>query len=112
METVILGLIIIFVIASMWRNLVSPFFYMKRIEKNRIDDEAYCLIDVRDFITFYRSPTDKAKNIPLSYLPREVRGDAICDKEVVVIADGTRAAKMAARIINKQIKKPIYYVTI
>lgn len=95
-----------------WRLYISPKFYMKKITREHIDNNKYCLIDVRDFSTFYRNPTKEAKNIPLSYLPREVKTEGVCDKEVVVIADGKRAARMAARIIKRKLNKQIYYVTI
>lgn len=103
------GIVAIMII---WRNIIAPNFYVKRIEKDKVNLKQYCLIDIRDYTTFHRNPTTEAKNIPLSYLQREVREDTICDKQVIVFADGKRDALLAARILNKRIKQTIYYVTI
>lgn len=113
MENVIVFSVLIAVgCLALWQLFIFPYFYLKPIEKEGLDQAKYCLIDVRDFISFYRQPTNQAKNIPLSYLPREVKSDSLCDREIVVVAENKKSAKMAARIINKQFKKQVYYYTV
>lgn len=94
------------------RSHILPRFYMKPIQLDAIDDERFCLIDVRDFISYYRTPTDRTKNIPLSYLSRTMKEEELCDKEIVVIGEDNKSVRLAARIINRHLKKQIYYSTI
>ncbi|OEH92122.1 rhodanese-like domain-containing protein [Bacillus solimangrovi] len=94
------------------RSYILPRFYMKPIQKDKVEQGDYCLIDVRDFISYYRTPTNESKNIPLSYLSRTMKEEELCDKDIVVIGDDNRSIRMAARIINKRIKKSVYYLTL
>ncbi|WP_377888100.1 rhodanese-like domain-containing protein [Alkalihalobacillus sp. R86527] len=96
---------------GLWK-VVHPYTYLKPINVDPFDDDRYCLIDVRDYILSHRMPYEKAKNIPLSYLGRQTRENDVCDKEIVVLAEDRKAARMAAKILLKQSKQPIYYMTV
>lgn len=98
-------------ILGLWR-VVYPYSYMKPINLDRFDDDKYCLIDVRDYILSHRMPYEKAKNIPLSYLGRQTRENEVCDKEIVVLAEDRKAARLAVKILMKQRKQQIYYMTL
>ncbi|WLR50293.1 rhodanese-like domain-containing protein [Bacillus tianshenii] len=100
------------IVVLIMRSYILPRFHMKPIQQDAVDLERYCLIDVRDFVSYYRTPTDHTKNIPLSYLPRTMKEEAVCDKEIVVVGDDNKSIRMAARIINKHMKKSIYYFTV
>jgi hypothetical protein len=112
METIWIWITVALAALFLWQNVIFPQFYMKRISKDRIEGDGYYLIDVRDFITFHRNPVQRANNIPLSYLSREVSKSGFGDQKIVIIADGRRAARMAAKIIQKQSKRPVYYLTV
>ncbi|WP_273851122.1 rhodanese-like domain-containing protein [Guptibacillus spartinae] len=96
---------------GLWR-VVYPYSYMKPIQLDRFDDDKYCLIDVRDYILSHRTPYEKAKNIPLSYLGRQTKENEVCDKEIIVLAEDRKAARLAVKILMKQRKQPIYYMTV
>jgi rhodanese-related sulfurtransferase len=95
----------------LFRSFIFPLFYTKEIRQELVNNNDYCTIDVRDYSVFHRTPTEQAKNIPLSILHRSVNEED-CDKEIVVVSDDTKGALMAARILNKAKKKPIYYYTV
>ncbi|MCA0972850.1 rhodanese-like domain-containing protein [Halobacillus litoralis] len=69
----------------------------------------FCVIDVRDYISAHRSPYPGADNIPLSYLKREWKKRSSCDKNILLIADDQREARLAAGIIKGKKTKAIYY---
>lgn len=94
-----------------WYELL-PNFYLKRIEKNCIRQGDYCVIDVRDYILAHREPLKDVQNIPLCYLRRQVEEKGVCLRNVVVVAEDRKAAKMAARILTKKSRQPVYYVTV
>ncbi|WP_347549215.1 rhodanese-like domain-containing protein [Pseudalkalibacillus hwajinpoensis] len=96
---------------GLWRTFY-PYSYMKPINFDRLDDDKYCLIDVRDYILSHRAPFEKAKNIPLSYLGRQTKETDVCDKEIIVLAEDRKAARLAVKILMKQRKQPIYYMTV
>ncbi|TKD68002.1 rhodanese-like domain-containing protein [Pseudalkalibacillus hwajinpoensis] len=98
-------------ILGLWR-VIYPYSYMRPINLDRFDDDKYCLIDVRDYILSHRMPYEKAKNIPLSYLGRQTRENEVCDKEIIVLAEDRKAARLAVKILMKQRKQPIYYMTV
>ncbi|KMM37323.1 rhodanese-like domain-containing protein [Guptibacillus hwajinpoensis] len=98
-------------ILGLWK-VVYPYSYMKPINLDRFDDDKYCLIDVRDYILSHRMPYEKAKNIPLSYLGRQTREKEVCDKDIVVLAEDRKAARLAVKILMKQRKQQIYYMTV
>ena len=98
-------------ILGLWK-VVYPYSYMKPINLDRFDDDKYCLIDVRDYILSHRMPYEKAKNIPLSYLGRQTREEEVCDKDIVVLAEDRKAARLAVKILMKQRKQQIYYMTV
>jgi hypothetical protein len=105
----VLGTTLLFVL--MWR-FVYPNLYLKRIEKDLVQNDHFCKIDIRDFISSHRAPMNDAENIPLSYLPRTLKEKTPCDKDVVIIAENQKAARIAARMLKKQVKKQLYYYTV
>ncbi|OZM56113.1 hypothetical protein CIB95_13470 [Lottiidibacillus patelloidae] len=110
MFAVLAGLLFIVLIYFI-RNFVVPYAYLKPIEKTSVNSNDYCTIDIRDYSEVHRTPIDDAVNIPLSILHRSVNSEE-CDKNIVVVSDGTKGALMAARIIKKAKKKPVYYYTV
>lgn len=94
-----------------WYELL-PNIYLKRIEEDCVRQGDYCVIDVRDYILAHRQPHQKAENVPLCYLRRQVEEEGICMKNVVVVAEDRKAAKMATRILTKKSRQPVYYVTV
>ncbi|TDQ39057.1 hypothetical protein EV213_1083 [Aureibacillus halotolerans] len=82
---------------------------MKQLAFECADQSKYYVIDVRDFISFNKAPSIVTKNIPLSYLPREMREEARCSKDIVVIADDLQTARSAVRIIKKRYKNKVFY---
>lgn len=102
--------LVLLVIWVLFRSYIAPIRSLESIDYNLIDREKYCLIDVRDYIASHQMPFRDACNIPLSYLSREVKKKLECEKDIVLICDDFRGAKMAARILNKQRVKKIYYI--
>ncbi|WP_236560981.1 rhodanese-like domain-containing protein [Pontibacillus sp. HMF3514] len=88
---------------------VLPFNYLKKIDQQSINDDRYCVIDVRDYVSAHRSPFPSAENIPLSYLPRALKERFDCSKEIVLVSDDVRGARIAAKIMRKKKFKSIYY---
>ena len=70
----------------------------------------FCVIDIRDYISAYRSPFPGAENIPLSYLQRAIKERFDCPKNILVITDDKRRAKLAAKMIRRNKDQPIYYI--
>lgn len=93
----------------MIKQYVLPFNYMKKIDQQSIDDR-FCVIDVRDYVSAHRSPFPTAENIPLSYLPRALKERFDCTKEIVLISDDIRGARIAAKMMRKKKFKSIYYM--
>jgi hypothetical protein len=93
------------------RTFILPRSYVKPIEQGSVNTNDYCTIDIRDYNASYRMPIEEAKNIPLSILHRSVAKEN-CDKNIVVVSDDTKGALIAARIIKKATKKPIFYYTV
>ncbi|MFG6119493.1 MULTISPECIES: rhodanese-like domain-containing protein [Thalassobacillus] len=88
-----------------------PRWKLKEIDQQIVLDERFCVIDIRDYISAHRSPFPGAENIPLSYLPRALKEQFDCQKEVLVVSDDIRGARIAANLFRKKRKKNIYYVT-
>lgn len=105
---IILALAVLYILFS----YLMPYWKLKTIRQECINQDDYCMIDVRDYHFAYRNPyTVGTKNIPLSYLSRASREEEVCDKDIVVIAESRLAAVMAARILKRRTKRFIYYVT-
>lgn len=83
---------------------------LKPFNRQLISDDDLCVIDIRDYISAHRSPYPGAENIPLSYLKRALKERFDCTKEILLITDDKRGAKLAARMIRKKQSKSIYYV--
>ncbi|RWZ54841.1 rhodanese-like domain-containing protein [Halobacillus fulvus] len=96
------GLILIYIRYN--QNVLKPMNH----QSVSLDD--FCIIDIRDYISSYRSPYPGAENIPLSYLPRELKERFDCPKQILLVTDDKRGAKMAARMIRKKKHKSIYYI--
>jgi len=89
-----------------------PLFYLKPIKCEMVNNDQFCLIDIREYIQSNRKPVKEAENIPLSILKRQLREKTICNKRILLIVDDHHAARAAARILAKQKAKPIYYMTV
>ncbi|QHT47470.1 rhodanese-like domain-containing protein [Halobacillus sp. ACCC02827] len=86
------------------RSIVKPY-------REHGDPELeFCIIDIRDYISAYRSPYPGAENIPLSYLPRVLKDRFDCQDDILVVTDDKRAAKLAAKMIRKNKNTDVYYV--
>ncbi|WP_205439388.1 rhodanese-like domain-containing protein [Halobacillus ihumii] len=83
---------------------------LTHLGKEQVSIEEYCVIDIRDYISASHSPYPGAENIPLSYLPRELKERMDCEKNILLITDDKRGAKMAAKIIRKKRNSSIYYI--
>ncbi|UOQ46097.1 rhodanese-like domain-containing protein [Halobacillus salinarum] len=83
---------------------------LKPLTNHSFNNEEYCVIDIRDYIVAHHSPYPGAENIPLSYLPRALKERFDCSKSILLITDGKRGAKLAAKMIRKQRQRPIYYI--
>nr|WP_239534308.1 rhodanese-like domain-containing protein [Thalassobacillus pellis] len=88
-----------------------PIMHLRKVDQEGLQDKHYCVIDIRDYISAHRHPFPGAENIPLSYLSRALRGQFDCQKDVLVVSDDVRSARIAANIFRKKHKKKIYYVT-
>ncbi len=97
---------------AVWQVYIKPSLHIKEFKGNITDCGRYCLIDIRDFISAYRRPAEAAQNIPLPYLQREAKSNAVCQQDIVLICEGRRAARIAARILNRYGKNEIFYVTV
>lgn len=91
------------------RNVSLPHMYLKKIDQNTISNDRYCVIDVRDYVSAHNQPYPSAQNIPLSYLPRELKDTFDCTKDIVLISDDVRGARIAAKMLRKKNNRPIYY---
>lgn len=85
--------------------------YLKKLNDTGEKEDRFCVIDIRDYISAHRAPYPGAENIPLSYLSRALKERFDCPKEILVITDDERGARMAAKLIRKKQNKPIYYKT-
>ncbi|WP_347862526.1 rhodanese-like domain-containing protein [Salimicrobium sp. PL1-032A] len=83
---------------------------LKTINEQELSKNDYCVIDIRDYISAHRSPYPGAENIPLSYLPRELKERFDCPKEILLVTDDERGAVKAARMLRKRNNKDVYYV--
>ncbi|SFJ38879.1 hypothetical protein SAMN04487936_1022 [Halobacillus dabanensis] len=94
--------------------LIIHHYYEKMILKpyhqQFIPGSDFCIIDIRDYISAYRSPYPGAENIPLSYLPRFLKESFDCPKQVLLVTDDKRGAKLAAKMIRKKRHKSVYYI--
>lgn len=94
--------------------LIVHQFYEKIIlkpyHKQSGSGSDFCVIDIRDYISAYRSPYPGAENIPLSYLPRFLKERFDCSKKVLLVTDDKRGAKLAAKMIRKKRHKAVYYI--
>ncbi|NGP44220.1 rhodanese-like domain-containing protein [Bacillaceae bacterium SIJ1] len=108
--SILFGLLSMVVLSLfVWRWYVQPSFLMRPISLEQANEDEHCIVDIRDFISYYRKPMPIAKNIPLSYLSREMREGSICSKEIVIVADNIHAARSAARVVNRQAKQKVKY---
>lgn len=95
--------------------LTTLFYYKRRSSLKSYFEQSYsednvCVIDIRDYIIAHRSPYPGAENIPLNYLSRALKERFDCTKDILVISDNKRAARMAARMIRKKKGKAVYYL--
>ncbi|MGP4081993.1 rhodanese-like domain-containing protein [Pseudalkalibacillus sp. R45] len=94
-------------------SYLLPFMKLKTFQQEAVDQNDFCMIDVRDYQSSYRNPFPiMTKNIPLSYLSRTTKEEEICDRDIVVIAESKYVAAMAARILKRKTDRFIYYVTV
>ncbi|TGB02148.1 rhodanese-like domain-containing protein [Halobacillus salinus] len=101
-------IVLVVLLALGYRHLASrPKKLEVRGTSSRND---FCIIDIRDYISSHRSPYPNAENIPLSYLNREMKERYACRKEILLITDDFRGARLAAKIIRKNQSQTIYYV--
>ncbi|TCT14720.1 hypothetical protein EDD68_1406 [Melghiribacillus thermohalophilus] len=95
------------------KNFILPLIFLKELNTG-MDLETickkYCLIDLRDYITADKNPFPHARNIPLSYLPRELEKNFPCDKKILLISEDKRTARLAAKFIQKQKRDKIYFL--
>ncbi|MBH0231092.1 rhodanese-like domain-containing protein [Halobacillus sp. KCTC 3957] len=92
--------------------LLNDFYkrsFLKPFNPSAVSDD-FCIIDIRDYISAHRSPYPGAENIPLSYLSRALNERFECPKEILLVTDDKRGAKIAAKMIKKKQNKPVYYV--
>ncbi|MCA1023956.1 rhodanese-like domain-containing protein [Halobacillus litoralis] len=95
--------------------LTTLFYYARKSSPKpyftqSASGEDVCVIDIRDYIIAHRSPYPGAENIPLNYLPRALKERFDCTKDILVISDNKRAARMAARMIRKKKRNAVYYM--
>lgn len=83
---------------------------LKTINEQELSKKDYCVIDIRDYISAHRSPYPGAENIPLSYLPRELKERFDCPKKILLVTDDERGAVKAARLLRKKKNQSVYYV--
>ncbi|MGI8315738.1 rhodanese-like domain-containing protein [Halobacillus mangrovi] len=83
---------------------------LKPFRKSSGSLDEFCVIDIRDYISADKCPYPGAENIPLSYLPRALKNRFDCTKQVLLVTDDKRGAKLAAKIIRKHRRRSIYYV--
>ncbi|MFQ3544708.1 rhodanese-like domain-containing protein [Halobacillus rhizosphaerae] len=83
---------------------------IKPMKDKEFSSDDYCVIDIRDYIASHRSPYPGAENIPLSYLPRQLNKRFECTKQILLITDDKRGAKLAAKLIHKKRTASIYYI--
>ncbi|MFD2922787.1 rhodanese-like domain-containing protein [Halobacillus naozhouensis] len=105
----ILILIIVIVLILFLKN-AADHKSLTYIGDEQISIKEYCIIDIRDYISASHSPYPGSENIPLSYLSRELKERMDCEKNILLITDDKRGAKMAAKIIRKKWKSSIYYI--
>lgn len=91
----------------LYRFKQSP---LKPFTQHFVPEDEFCVIDIRDYISAYRSPFPGAENIPLSYLPRVLKERFDCSKEILLVTDDVRGARLAAKMINKKQPHSIYYI--
>ncbi|UOR11870.1 rhodanese-like domain-containing protein [Halobacillus amylolyticus] len=99
------AIILIIVMKDMWEKKM-----LTRLGHDPVSIGEYCVIDIRDYISASRSPYPGAENIPLSYLPRELKHHFDCTKNILLITDDKRGAKIAAKMIRKKRNKLVYYI--
>lgn len=101
-------------ICFIWRWILTRKIHVKQLPLDQIDKNSHCMIDIRDFISSHHKPISEAQNIPLSYLKRKAKYQTLCKRRIVFITDDRRAAKIAARIIEKSGKHdhPDYFFTV
>ncbi|WP_200816559.1 rhodanese-like domain-containing protein [Halobacillus sp. Marseille-P3879] len=102
-------LVIVVLAFSIFRGLFHVFV-LKPFPNHAESRDNFCVIDIRDYTSAYRSPYPGAENIPLSYLQRALKDRFKCTKDILLVTDDKRGARLAARIIRKKERKLIYYV--
>ncbi|KHE72052.1 rhodanese-like domain-containing protein [Halobacillus sp. BBL2006] len=103
----------VYLIVSIFSLLLIYDAYRKALKpfpKNSGSIDDFCVIDIRDYISAHRAPYPGAENIPLSYLPRALKERFDCTKQILVVTDDKRGAKLAAKMIRKHRRRSIYYV--
>ncbi|UOQ94190.1 rhodanese-like domain-containing protein [Halobacillus shinanisalinarum] len=98
-------IVLIIVMKDTWEKKM-----LTRLGNDPVSIGDYCVIDIRDYISASHSPYPGAENIPLSYLPRELKDQFDCPKNILLITDDKRGAKIAAKIIRKKRNKLVYYI--
>ncbi|GGF33055.1 hypothetical protein GCM10010954_35290 [Halobacillus andaensis] len=98
-----------FLFFIMFRGLYQTFV-LKPFTNQSASRDNFCVIDIRDYISAHRSPYPGAENIPLSYLQRALKDRFQCTKDILLVTDDKRGAKLAARMIRRKRGKTIYYV--
>ncbi|MFG6148216.1 rhodanese-like domain-containing protein [Halobacillus sp. B23F22_1] len=101
--------LIVFLVFFMVRGLYQTFA-LKPYKNQSTSRDNFCVIDIRDYISAHRSPYPGAENIPLSYLQRALKERLQCTKDILLVTDDKRGAKLAARMIRRKRGKTIYYV--
>lgn len=109
----IIAAIVILAIIYIVKNFIRPLITLQELP-DHMDLETmckkYCLIDLRDYITADKDPVPYAKNIPLSYLPRELEKSIDCDKDILLISEDKRTARLAVKFFQKQKRDKIYFL--
>lgn len=113
-DTLVILIIVFLTLTFVWRQIIHPKPKLTHAESDRLHNDDVCCIDVRDFITSHRDPVEKAVNIPLAYLKRELKQKEDLwdkDKDILIVCDDRRTAVMASRMLTKKTQGTIYYTT-
>ncbi|MGP4076569.1 rhodanese-like domain-containing protein [Halobacillus sp. K22] len=100
----------IFIIAALFLYNAYLNTALKPYSHSKLSGADFCVIDIRDYISAYRSPYPGAENIPLSYLSRTLKERFDCPEKILLVSDDKRGAKLAAKIIRKKRHQAIYYI--
>ncbi|WP_181349483.1 rhodanese-like domain-containing protein [Thalassobacillus sp. CUG 92003] len=105
----VLAVVISLIITITLIKFVFSFHHLEKIDPHAVKSDRFCLIDIRDYISANNSPFPGADNIPLSYLSRELNKTVDCPKEILLISDDLRGARLAAKMIRKKRNKHVFY---